>query len=386
MTAGGIRGCRVHLSGSASAAAADALVCQAHELVQVLVPRILEMGGGIVVGAGKEPRGREGGPALIFDWTALEAAMAALASCANAWPSPESSIVVVTSERSASEIPEDRKPLWESLLRSGHVRHERILPGARSGALLRDRQAAFGDVLLTIGGGTGVEHLAGLYLDRCRPVIPLDLPLGASREDGLGGSERLVRQALACPSEFIEVAAGVDPGAMLALTSSDNGRRQTRDIAENLARVLENLNVRKAFFVRLMNREHEEFASVDHFFRNVVDPVVAEANYQRVDLSADQGREAFLNVEVFKSLHYASLAVVDLTGLRPNCLAELGYALGRPLPTLVTCKRGTVVPFDPSALSRYEWEETKDDTQRREEFRLFWGQNVGRLPPVHRRS
>ena len=35
-----------------------------------------------------------------------------------------------------------------------------------------------------------------------------------------------------------------------------------------------------------------------------------------------------LNVAIFENLHFASVAVIDLTGERPNCFTELGYALG----------------------------------------------------------
>jgi len=343
----------------------------------------LGKGGGVVVGAGKEPRTREGGPALIFDWTVIEAAMAAVESSPITWPAPGFPIVVVTSEKSMDEIPEDRRALWEAAMRSGLVRHERILPGARSGALLRERQALFGDVLLTMGGGTGVEHLAELYLEKRRAVIPLDIPLGASREDGTGGSERLAGKALACPSDFIDVAPGVDAGALLTLIGSERGRKPAATVVEGIVQLLENLRVRKAFAVRLMNRSHEDFGAVESFFRGVVDPEVEAAGYQRIDLSVDVTEQPFLNVEVFRGLHYASLAVVDLTGLRPNCLLELGYALGRPIPTLITCKRGTEIPFDPDALPRYEWETGEDDV-RQESFRAFWKKNIGRMPVVHR--
>ena len=36
---------------------------------------------------------------------------------------------------------------------------------------------------------------------------------------------------------------------------------------------------------------------------------------------------AFINVGIFENLHFSSVAVVDVTGERPNCFIELGYAL-----------------------------------------------------------
>jgi hypothetical protein len=100
--------------------------------------------------------------------------------------------MVVTSQK----IPSERLPLWRELIDGGFVNIEYIQPGARSAAMMRDRQAQLSDILLILGGGTGVEHSARLYLDRRHPVIPLDLPLGASREDGTGGATRLFAEAL----------------------------------------------------------------------------------------------------------------------------------------------------------------------------------------------
>ena len=92
------------------------------------------------------------------------------------------------------------------------MRVESILPGSRAAALIRQRQADFGEILVTLGGGTGVEHLAELYLGRRRTVIPFDLPLGASREDGTGGSERLARESRAEPNRFLRMQRHGRPG------------------------------------------------------------------------------------------------------------------------------------------------------------------------------
>ncbi len=106
-------------------------------------------------------------------------------------------IFAVSSEKADADMPAPRRPLWEALLESGAVRLERLRPGSRSGAAMREIQAREGNVLVTLGGGAGVEHLAELYSGRRRPIIPLDARIGASRGDGTLGGEGLARLALA---------------------------------------------------------------------------------------------------------------------------------------------------------------------------------------------
>ena len=45
----------------------------------------------------------------------------------------------------------------------------------------------------------------------------------------------------------------------------------------------------------------------------------------RVEIGTDASDHAFMNVGIFESLHFSSMAIVDVTGERPNCFIELGY-------------------------------------------------------------
>ena len=79
------------------------------------------------------------------------------------------------------------------------------------------------------------------------------------------------------------------------------------------------------------------------FFDTVVEPVmVGELGYR---LTVIDGRQAYdrarIDDEIFAKLHRASIVVADITGSRPNCFLELGYALGRALPTIVTARAGS---------------------------------------------
>ena len=150
------------------------LIRYAPDLMREVTIAILRNGGGLVIFAGSEPfqdATVAGSPALIFDWTVLEIVDMVASQGKLPWPHNRPPIVVVTSGKAASEIPAHCRALWEKFLKSGLVRVEYILPGARSGALLRERQAQFGNVLIWAGGGTGVEHLADLYHARHKPII-----------------------------------------------------------------------------------------------------------------------------------------------------------------------------------------------------------------------
>src|SRR5437870_4840267 len=148
----------IHIAGSASKLRDAALIRYAHDVVRRMTTEILRSGGGLVLFAGKEPvqaADIPGSPATIFDWTILEAADSVSTQGRLPWPHSRPPLVVVISEKAEEEIPDHRRVLWERLLKSGFVRVEYIQPGARSGALLRERQAQFANALICLGGGTG---------------------------------------------------------------------------------------------------------------------------------------------------------------------------------------------------------------------------------------
>jgi hypothetical protein len=381
----GFRDRYFHIAGSASSRTRAELIVYAHDLVREIATQVLQGGGGLVVFAGKEPRQNNeapGSPSLLFDWTALEAA-APILGARNASTGAKPSIVVVLSEKAESEIPINRQQLWRDLLKSGHLRVEHIQPGARSGAMIRERQTQFGDALICIGGGTGVEHLAESYSTRRKTVIPLDLAVGASREDGTGGALRLNREALANPNEFLHLAPGQEQkaGALLTLLSTNGGQTAISEIIGNFCALVAALDRPIAFYVRLLNPDMVEFAEVEKFFRDVVDPAVKKLDYRRVEMGTDASRHGFMNVEIFETLHYASMTIVDITGLRSNCFIELGYGLGRGNRVIVTAKRGTTLPFDQQAIPCFFWSpENPTDTLR--EFEAFIDKHLNRPPLV----
>jgi len=379
---------RVQIAGSASADTSPDLLGTAHDVVAEVVRGVLEQGGGLVLAAGKEPRRKgatDGRGALVFDWTALEAAHATIGSGRTTWRAAgQPLILIVTSEKAEADIPAERRTLWQDLLRSGAIGLHYIQAGSRAAALIREREARLSDVLVILGGGSGVEHLADLYGNARRSVIPLDLPLGASRRDGLGGAGRIAQLARAEPERFIQLRPEfrAQAGTLLARLGTSGGSAPAGEIAANVLAMLAAVERPNVFYVRLLNAAHADCPNVETFFRQVVDPVVAELGYERIEMGTDASKRGFMNVEIFESLHYAAAVVVDVTGLRENCFIELGYALGREHRTIVSAQDGTILPFDEQAIPTHFWNVGGSLDEQREKLRTFWAKNIDRDPLV----
>src|SRR5690606_26487026 len=117
-------------------------------------------------------------------------------------------------------------------------------------------------------------------------------------------------------------------------------------LARRTADLLENLRPRPAFYVRLLAIDHSDFNAVERFYRDVVDDVVSNRGFVPYEMGRGRPEAAFMNVEIFERLHRAGMVVVDLTGVRPNCMMELGYALGRSRRVIISARKGTKLPFD----------------------------------------
>ncbi len=140
--------------------------------------------------------------------------------------------------------------------------------------------------------------------------------------------------------------------------------RPTLDaIASRLTALLASLRPTQAFYIRLLDRDSPLFVDVEWFFRTVVDPVVEERGFQRLEVGTDPQRHGFINTEIFRELHFAPITIADMTGQRPNCAIELGYALGRGHMIILTARHSEKLPFDVDKLPFLFWsrEESAQD-------------------------
>ena len=377
-----MRGLRVHIAGSASPNVSGHLLATAHEFVRSLSALVMERGNGLVLGIGDEPLGGAGLP-CTFDWTILET-IAAGPKSNLVWPFDRPGrFRVVASQRALERVPTSRRNIWSDCKARPDLELQLSPPGWRMGGVIRAEQALSGDVLVVIGGGAGVEELAKLYLDEGKSVVPIQCDLGAIVADGNGGSSYLHGRALGETSSFFDLggSAGSSTGRLSALQiKADSNPGEVAEVAMSL---IDDLKPPRAFYVRLLRADLNEFEPVESFFREVVDPVVVENGFTPHEMGRGHPRSAFVNVEIFEELHRAALVVADLTGVRPNCTMELGYALARGRRVLITAMQGTHLPFDSDKLPTHFWSLEQPQEDRRSAFQS-WLERYIDMPPLVR--
>jgi hypothetical protein len=371
---------RVHIAGSAAADCDSELLGAAHAYLRRLGERLIERGHGLVVTATGEPRSESGVP-IIFDWTLLEP-VAAASDPAPHWPTTgRARFVAVGSGRGLEKRPDDRNALWESCRGRSDFNLIVAPPGWRMAGIIRESQVAAGDVLLVLSGGAGVEHLAQLYRDDGKPVIPLNAQLGASERDGSGGGAALHTRALATPDDFFALRDGAGSAAGRLSALSLDAATDVDALSGATVALIDDLRAPIAFYVRLLDPSAPEYPAVERFFRDVVDHVVIERGFTPREMGRETPETAFMNAEIFNVLHRVALAVIDLTAMRPNCLMELGYALGRRRRFVISAQDGTHLGFDHDKLPTYFWEDAGTVDERRTAYR-DWLDLYSDLPPI----
>ena len=369
---------RIHIAGSSAATTPAETLAYVHAVIGALTEGLVKSGSHFIVSFGGEPKSGSSadGPSIIFDWTVAEAIGRALNGSV-----VKNLIFALGTSKTHQQIPPNRQALYDYFRDSGQLRMTYIEPGWYSGAARRKRLAQVGDVLIAVSGGEGVEHLAQEYAENGKPVIPLNLQLGSSSNDGSGGAARLFDLAIAKPELFFHVGKEFSPSVLLDKTRMTERVTLPESVAANILQLLEALVPPRVFYVRLLNPDVAEYNSVETFFRSVADHVAQEMGFEPLQMGLGSNDFAWMNQAIFDSLHYSEAVLVDLTGIRPNCFMELGYAFGNVQRVIVTALDGTKIPFDPACIEAHFWRPSRAIEVERELLTKHWIRNMN-VPPL----
>lgn len=373
-------GRRIHIAGSIAedvAVASEDDVRLARALVSGLIGELIKRGANFVVPVDAQPKRKADGFPICFDWLIWETIRDNLARRPTGVPGPLA--IAVQHHKSEDQIPDEFADLWDDLRSSPLVQIENAAHWNMASKRM-EAQARVGDVFVPLGGTEGVLYLANLYHDAGKHIVPLDLPLcpentGARRLYNYGLSSNQTRR-------LFQIADDGDAHNWLNRIRFRARQAPAERIAE-IVELLESLERPRAFGVRLLNPSVAEYADVQDFFDTVVQPVVeGEFGYRLIVIDGRQAYDrARIDEEIFAKLHRSSVVLADITGSRPNCFLELGYALGRGLPTMVMAREDGSLPFDIQTLSGLLWSTKGSAEDRRRVFREHWNA-IRNRPPI----
>lgn len=372
-------GRRIHIAGSISCDAAVATPDEVHsarELVKGLVIALIERGATFVVPVDAEKLREGDNLPICFDWLIWKTLYHNLHLRPLGAPNPLT--IAVQHHKNEGQIPSEFQQLWEDLRATDLVHIENVSHWNMNSKRM-DAQARKGDILIALGGSEGVLFLANLYHDSGKPVIPLNARIaspdaGALRlfSDGLDSTraQRLFQTIHHSAHTWIN---------RINFTS----RKPVGQRVNTIIDLLEDLEKPSAFAIRLLDPECEDYDDVENFFNEIVRPVIEdEFGYKLIIIDGSQPyKYPRIDQEIFEKLHRSGFVLADITGMRPNCLIELGYALGRGLPTMLMVKKGNRHPFDIASFGALHWKTGGKIKKRKKAFRTHWG-TIQHRPPL----
>jgi hypothetical protein len=373
-------GRRIHIAGSIAAdlgGAPTGEVRQARELVQGVVRELMKRGATFVVPIDAEKLRPGDDLPICFDWLVLETIHANLAARPAAAPLPL--VIAVQHHKNEEQIPAQFEVLWDNMRVSDLVQIENAAHWNMNSKRM-ETQARWGDILITLGGSEGVLFLANIYHDAGKPVVPLNAGICAPN----AGARRLFSFGLSS-SQAGRLFQPIDRSAHAWINRINfTSRRPVEERIAALLDLLEAIERPRAFVVRLLDPAQADYADVEAFFKTVAQPIIEDdLGFKMTVVDGRQPLDhAWLEQEIFAKLHRSRVVFADITGMRPNCFLELGYALGRGLPTMLMAKEGSQHPFDITTLSGLHWKLRGSLAERRKAFREHWDAIKNRPPLV----
>jgi nucleoside 2-deoxyribosyltransferase len=102
---------------------------------------------------------------------------------------------------------------------------------------------------------------------------------------------------------------------------------------------------------------------LDSAYEGVIKPVVKKFKYSplRID-EIEDGRS--ISDQILSELACSEIVLADLTGERPNCYYEAGFAHAMGKEIVFTIKKGSALHFDIAGYRFIQWE-TEDELRER---------------------
>ena len=223
------------ISGSASPTCPQHKLDAACEFVTRFTGEVLRLGGGVVVLAGAEPSTSDDrGASIIFDWVALRK-VARYATTTTESPRKYARIVM-SDEARESKIDDANLKLLRDLQQRDVVKLLHIERELYTGGEYRKVMADNADAMLAIGGGKGTYSAGDEMTERGKPVLPLDLQLDSSSDDG-NGSVALHWDLTSEPCRFFP-NTGQDVANKIDILSLERGINDVADVARTAAEML----------------------------------------------------------------------------------------------------------------------------------------------------
>ena len=188
------------LSGTASRSCSELHLDIAIRFVQLFVNEVLKAGGGMVVLVGDEERGQtpDGRP-RIFDWTVLRAIENYVSLTTE--PVRIYARVVMPDHAWQTQLDGNNRRTLTHLQQRKVIEVQRIGVQEFTGGEYRKVQCELADGMIALGGGKGTYVMGREMIRNGKPVLPIDLDIGALSEDG-EGARLLHRELQSDPGRF----------------------------------------------------------------------------------------------------------------------------------------------------------------------------------------
>ena len=133
--------------------------------------------------------------------------------------------------------------------------------------------------------------------------------------------------------------------------------RKVQDIKSTLQKQF--LPTKKQVFVIMKFKDKV----LDSAYEGVVKPIVKKHKYipLRIDEIQDSGK---ITDQILEEISMSEIVLADLSGERPNCYYEAGFAHAIGKEIIFTIKRGTPIHFDLSTYRFIEWETEQELRQK----------------------